>query len=171
MSLKMKNSLNKITEGTIIYVDSNVFIYDATNHSKYAPSCSKFLDRIEAGEITGVTSVLSVNETAHKMSIIELSSRLKKKPASILPLTKKNPSLLDSLVTPFLAAENILNMNLELVNLTVPLFVSALEIMKKYRLRSNDAMHVATMKRHGITDIATNDPDFERVNWINVWKP
>ncbi|MCK4736385.1 MAG: PIN domain-containing protein [Methanophagales archaeon] len=40
-----------------------------------------------------------------------------------------------------------------------------------YRLMSNDAIHVATMKQHGITNIATNDPDFERVEWIKVWKP
>ena len=31
--------------------------------------------------------------------------------------------------------------------------------------------HVATMKRQGITNIATNDPDFERVEWLKVWKP
>lgn len=170
-SSKMKNTLNNLTEGTIIYVDSNIFIYDATNHPKYAPSCSTFLDRVEAGEITGITSVLSVNEAVHKLSIIELSSKLKKKPVSIIPLIKKNPSLLDGLVAPFLAAENIMNMNLEIVNLILPVFVSALEFMKKYRFMSNDAVHVATMKRHGVTDIATNDPDFERVEWINVWKP
>ncbi len=38
-------------------------------------------------------------------------------------------------------------------------------------LLPNDAIHVATMKRHGITSIATNDPDFERVGWLKVWKP
>ena len=27
----MKNSLNNLTDGTIIYGDSNIFIYDATN--------------------------------------------------------------------------------------------------------------------------------------------
>ena len=84
----MKNSLNNLPDGTIVYVDSNIFIYDATNHPKYAASCSIFLDRVESGEISGVTSVLSINETVHKLSII-----------------------------------------------------------------------------------ATNDPDFERVNWLKVWKP
>jgi predicted nucleic acid-binding protein len=124
----MKNSLNNLPEGTLIYVDS-------------------------------------------KLSVIELSTKLKKKPALIIPLVKKDPSLLDDLVTPFLAAENIMNMNLEIVNLLVPIFVVALESMKRYRLMSNDAIHVATMKGHGITNIATNDPDFERVEWLKVWTP
>jgi predicted nucleic acid-binding protein len=136
----MKNSLNNLPDGTIVYVDSNIFIYDATNHPKYAASCSIFLDRVESGEISGVTSVLSINETVHKLSVIELSTKLKKKPALILPLVKKDPSLLDDLVAPFLAAENIMNMNLELVNLLVPMFVVVLESMKQYRLMSNDAI-------------------------------
>lgn len=167
----MRNSLNNLLDGTIIYVDSNIFIYDATNHPIYSASCSIFFDRVEAGEITGVTSLLSVNETIHKLSIIELSSKLKKKPVSIISLIKKNPSLLDKLDTPFLAAENLINMNLEMVDLIAPIFVGALKFMKKYRLMSNDAIHIATMKRLGITNIATNDPDFERVDWVNVWKP
>ena len=48
----MKNSLNNLPDGTFVYVDSNIFIYDATNHPKYAASCSVLLDRIESGEIS-----------------------------------------------------------------------------------------------------------------------
>ena len=43
--------------------------------------------------------------------------------------------------------------------------------IKDYSLLTNDAFHVATMKRQGITNIATNDPDFGRVEWLKVWKP
>jgi predicted nucleic acid-binding protein len=167
----MKNSLSNLSDGAIVYVDSNIFIYDATNHPKYAASCSAFLDRIESGEVIGVISVLSINETVHKLSVIELSSKLNKKPVSIIPLIKKNPSLLDDLETPFLAAENIMSMNLEIVNLFVPIFAVALEFMKRYRLMSNDAIHVATMKKREITNIATNDPDFEQVEWVILWEP
>ena len=55
-------------------------------------------------------------------------------------------------------------------DLFIPIFAVALEFMKRYRLMSNDAFHVAMMKGHGITNIATDDPDFERVGWIKVWK-
>ena len=51
------------------------------------------------------------------------------------------------------------------------LFPDFIEISKKYWLMATDAFHVTTMKRSGITNIATNDPDFERVEWIKVWKP
>jgi predicted nucleic acid-binding protein len=42
--------------------------------------------------------------------------------------------------------------------------------LKDYALLTNDAFSVVTMKRYGIINIATNDPDFERVKWIKVWK-
>ena len=45
------------------------------------------------------------------------------------------------------------------------------EVAKKYTLMATDAVHVAIMRRHGLTNIATNDPDFERVGWLTVWKP
>ena len=55
--------------------------------------------------------------------------------------------------------------------------VSELEVeecykaIKDHALLTNDAFHVATMKMQGITNIATNDPDFERVGGLKVWKP
>ena len=62
----------------------------------------------------------------------------------------------------------------EIINISIlngSLFPDFIEISKKYWLMATDAFHVATMKRHGITNIATNDPDFERVGWTKVWKP
>lgn len=50
-------------------------------------------------------------------------------------------------------------------------FPDFIEISKKYWLMCTDAIHVATMKKYRITNIATNDPDFERVEWLKVWKP
>ncbi len=44
----------------------------------------------------------------------------------------------------------------------------------KFRMRnfgSNDALHLAIMKKENITDIATYDSDFEKVKGIRRWKP
>jgi len=87
-----------------------------TEHSKYALSCSTFLDRIESGKITGITSIITINETIHKLSIIELSLNLKERPISIIRLVKEDPSVLDTLEAPFIAAEDILN-RMKMVNL------------------------------------------------------
>lgn len=38
----------------------------------------------------------------------------------------------------------------------------------EYLLHPKDSLHLAVMKRYRIFDIATNDSDFERVDWIKV---
>lgn len=41
----------------------------------------------------------------------------------------------------------------------------------KYQLLPNNAMHVATCQFYNIKNVATNDSDFERVDFLNLWKP
>ncbi|MGB2843006.1 MAG: PIN domain-containing protein [Halobacteriota archaeon] len=71
----------------------------------------------------------------------------------------------EGFISPIIISETLFN------------FISELEVeecykaIQDYALLTNDAFHVATMKGHGITNIATNDPDFERVEWLKVWKP
>jgi predicted nucleic acid-binding protein len=43
--------------------------------------------------------------------------------------------------------------------------------MREHRLLSNDALHLAVMQIEAITDLVTNDRDFDRVVGIRVWKP
>jgi len=76
-----------------------------------------------------------------------------------------------TLDNPFIVAEDIIDMNLEIVSFSDLIFEKALRFMKQHRLMSNDAVHLATMKRYGVTNIATNDRDFEQVEWLKVWKP
>lgn len=47
----------------------------------------------------------------------------------------------------------------------------AVELAKRHGLFISDATHLAIMNDQGITNIATNDSDFERVNGIDVYKP
>lgn len=76
----------------------------------------------------------------------------------------------------FDAIDNVLDKiecmhNFKVIELTPAIFAYARGCMKKYKLMSNDAVQVATCKVHKIENIATNDNDFERVNFLKVWKP
>ena len=42
-------------------------------------------------------------------------------------------------------------------------------MMTKYKLLPNDALIAATCKHHGIKKIATFDPDFKRVDFLEVF--
>lgn len=61
--------------------------------------------------------------------------------------------------------------NLAVLEVAPAIFTSAREYMKKFKLMSNDALHATTMKFYGIKNIATNDADFERVDFLKVWRP
>ena len=45
------------------------------------------------------------------------------------------------------------------------------DYMTKYNLLSADAIHSVSCKLHGIEHIATNDSDFERVDFLKLWVP
>jgi predicted nucleic acid-binding protein len=45
------------------------------------------------------------------------------------------------------------------------------ELSRNYGLLSNDAVHLATMQEEGTKTLASNDRDFERVDWVKLWKP
>lgn len=54
---------------------------------------------------------------------------------------------------------------------TPKLLEDALDISRNYGLLFSDALHSACCKVHGIANIAARDADFERVSFLNVWKP
>jgi predicted nucleic acid-binding protein len=47
----------------------------------------------------------------------------------------------------------------------------ATDLSSRYGLFISDATHLAVMKMNGISNIATNDNDFQRIDDINIYKP
>ncbi|HSD58546.1 MAG TPA: type II toxin-antitoxin system VapC family toxin [Methanotrichaceae archaeon] len=70
------------------------------------------------------------------------------------------------------ATENIEQIeNLIIVGVERDVLDLAMTYSKKYGLLSTDAIHTATMKQEGLSILASNDRDFERVDWLKLWKP
>jgi predicted nucleic acid-binding protein len=146
--------LSAFPAGESIFVDSNILTYHLLNDPLYGSSCKGFLQRMENGEFEGVISPIVVSET-----LFNLIKAL---------VLKANPQ----------AVSNVdLEVAIELFSLFSLAPISESEVkacyrtIKDYSLLTNDAFHVATMKQRGLKNIATNDPDFERVVQLTVWKP
>jgi len=56
MSLEMRD----IPKNTVVYIDANIFIYNATGHPNYGEKCKEFLRRVERKELKGITSTLTI---------------------------------------------------------------------------------------------------------------
>ncbi len=172
----MKNStnskLNKISIGVSVYIDSNIFIYDATGHVRYSPACKDFLKRIEKGELQGITSAITLIEVLQKLILIEVGERENIDIGQALRRIKQTPEVLAAVDKPIEVVNKIEKIrNLKIVPLTSEIVSSAKDCCRTGYLMSIDSVHVATMKAYGIKNIATNDADFERVDFLVVWKP
>jgi len=63
--------VSDLENGSAILVDSNIFVYHFSSSSKYNSACTDFLERVEEGDIVGITSTSIVMETTHRMMILE----------------------------------------------------------------------------------------------------
>lgn len=164
--------LNEIKSGTNIFIDTNIFLYEIFNHWKYGKSCRTFLESVNSGKYRGIISVLICNEIFHRVMLAEVVEKYEIEPKSALSYLKNNMEIVKGLNKAWDAIANIKQIeNLRIVDIDGDMFEIALSHSKNYGLLSNDAIHLATMKKHGITNVATNDSDFQRVDWLKLWKP
>ena len=115
------------------FVDSNIFIYVATDHPRFGPTSNNILRRIEAGE-EATTSTLVLCEVAW---VFEAMGRQ----GDIKPTLEKILSYSSLHIEPFDADDLIVGANL----------------MTNHHIDFNDAVNVATMERLGINEAYTND--------------
>jgi predicted nucleic acid-binding protein len=168
----MSPEMRTIPKDSIIYIDANIFIYDATDHANYGQQCKALLHRVERNELKGITSTITINEVLHRLTLIELSEKEAVGPGDVIRLIKENSSVLAKASDSYQFIEKMHDLpNLDIVPYSKEIAFLAVTLAQMYFLMSNDATHVATMRTHGIHDIATNDPDFERVDGITIWKP
>lgn len=159
-----------IKSGTRVYVDANIHLYSAFKHPVYGTSCRNLLIRIDKGDVYGYTSDFALDEVLHKLMIAEVAKNYAKSVREAVAYIKKNPEVIEQLEVVW-AEMDLLERSHLVVLESRSLFPDFVEISKKYDLMATDAVHVSIMRRHGLTNIATNDPDFERVAWLTVWKP
>ena len=62
-------------------------------------------------------------------------------------------------------------MHLNILEVDIDSIKRAVELGARYGLLITDSIHLSTIEKSGIRNIATNDGDFERVKFMQVWKP
>jgi predicted nucleic acid-binding protein len=161
--------LEDMQRGSKVFIDTNIITYHLSGHSVFGGACRNFLKGIESAEYESYVTDVVLSEVLLNYVKSELFKLRGIKPHRVVQKIKREPSLIR--LVNFDAVIKLFE-NLRVDVLPVEYKCKELvEVISEYLLLPNDALHVATMKRYGITDIATNDPDFERVGWIKVWKP
>jgi len=164
--------LSDLETGTSIFVDANIFIYHFSKRSKFNPASTNFLEHIEKRDIIGVTSTSVVQEATHRMMIMEAAAILVDiKVKDYVKYLKAQPDIVKKLVNHQIIPEKIASFNLEIISADVNTIVRSQQMKKRYGFLSNHALSLQIMEDLKINNLASNDSDFERVNFIKLYKP
>jgi len=126
----------------MIYLDSNVFIYATVNTAEVGEKARSLLQRIQQGEERAETSALTFDEVFWVVKKLNFESA-------------------------FEACQALLNFpNLEIVSVNKKLAMSALQIIKKYRLAPRDAIHAATAMATKAEIVVSTDIHFDKIKGL-----
>ncbi len=163
--------MSSIPAGHRVFLDTNVLLYAVSEHPAYGKWANTLLDQIRGNEVEGVISVIVLNELLHQVVIGEVAQREGIRPFQAVRYIKDHPDVLTSLAAYEVIEEVERNYGLQVMRVELETFAVARALMREHRLLSNDALHLAVMQMAAITDLVTNDRDFDRVSGIRVWKP
>jgi len=162
--------LGSIPIGKAVFVDANVFHFYLRGPMEVRKECTKFLERIEKGEILGYTSVLVLDELMYKILLRKIEEKHKQNPLVIIgndvgEIGKNSSHVRD-------AIEIVLGISgLNVLDVTKEDLQNAPDLMELFSLLPRDAVHLSVMLSHRMSDIASSDNDFDRVKDLIRWTP
>jgi len=130
----------RLAKHTIIGLDTSIFIYHFEAHPQYLALTTSILNSVQAGQSSGITSVISL------MELTVQPWKLNKR-----EVARQYEGLLAYFP------------NLTVANITRDVARQAAQLRAQYNLRPADALQVATGLIHHATAFVTNDAQWKRL--------
>jgi predicted nucleic acid-binding protein len=162
--------LAALPPGTRIFIDANIFIYHFTQ-TPLTAACTAFLQRVEVGDLQGITSIVILAEVAHRLMILEAIRTLGLPSRVVVKKLKENPDLVRQLSHYKVATERIPSFNVTVEPVTFSHLRTAQELSTLHGLLTNDSLTAAAIQALSLTDVASNDPDLSAVPGLILWRP
>ena len=159
-----------LVRGESLFVDANTFVFHFQPHPLFRSSCTDLLNRVNLQEFSAYTSTHVLGEVAHRLMTLEASVRFGW-PTKIVNRLKRNPAAVQQLIHFRSALQRIPQMGIQVLPITTPFVDDAAGISQSTGLLTNDAMIVAVMRANGLTNLASNDGDFDRVPGLTRYAP
>jgi len=164
-------NFDAIAAGATIFLDANTLIYHFSNHAKYGPACTALIERIEWHEITGITSSHCLGDVAHRLMTVEAMGRLGWPGTRLAARLRKHHSEIPKLTLYRPAIAKVGQLGIQVTAVTEQLVLAATSISQQHELLTGDALIVAVMRQLALTDLASEDDDFDRVPGITRYAP
>jgi predicted nucleic acid-binding protein len=160
-----------IPRGSQVFIDANTFVYHASADPNHGAACKQLMERIARREIEGFTSAHVLGDVAHRLMTLEAMATLGWAAKGIVPRLRHNPAEVQKLVRFRQGIDDIAGMGVHVLPLDLSLVSAGTVLSQQYGLLTGDALIVAVMRHHHLTDLASNDGDFDRVPWITRYAP
>ena len=168
----MISSLDSLAPKSKIFIDANIFLYGAMDYTRYRAACRAFLQNIESGTYFAATSALVLNEIVHKLILAETAKTYRLRSESeAKKLIEDKPETISSLTRVWKTYAVIRAYPLVIYSIDMATMDMAANLSSRYGLFISDASHLAVMKMNGISNIVTNDNDFQLAEDISIYKP
>lgn len=157
--------------GESVFVDANTLIYHFAADPQYGAACTDLVKRIERKQLLGFASSHVLSDVAHRLMTIEailvygwpipgIAQRLRRNHAEIAKLTRFRQ-----------AVDEVPLLGIQVLPATQSLVSAAAIVSQQFQLLSGDALIVAVMQQHGLTNLASLDSDFDRVAQLTRYAP
>ena len=145
MGPKNKIMIKELANASKVMIDTAPLVYFIEEHEKYLDILSDTFSKIDSGEKTGITSIVTLIEVLVK------------------PLKDNNQKLVNEYQSILTASRNIL-----LVDITQNIGKKAAELRAKYNILLPDAIQIAVGIMNDADIFLTNDELLKKVTEINV---
>jgi predicted nucleic acid-binding protein len=164
-------TISDLQSGESVFVDSNIFVYAFAPEPQFGPASEQLLERIERNDVHGFTSVNVLSDVAHRLMALEACSVFGWPYAGIAQQLKRHPLEVRQLSRYSQAVQEIVDMGFQIVAAASRHVTQATAESQTHGLLSNDALILVLMHENGISHLASNDADFDRVPGITRYAP
>lgn len=160
-----------LAAGDAVFLDANIFVYHFVAEPIHGAACTALLERIERRELAGWTSPHVLAEVSHRLMTLEACSLFGWPYQGIASRLRRHPQDLQRLGRFRQALAEIALLGLNIVVVTEQHITDAADLSLRHGLLTNDALIVALVQSQGLTHLASNDADFDRVPGITRYAP
>lgn len=160
-----------VPSGTAVFLDSNVFVYAFAADPQFGRPCTELLKRVETRDVDGLISASVLHDVAHRLMTLEACDTFGWPYAGIGRRMRRHPAELQQLRRFRQAMDEIVAIPVQVLPVTLQHVLLAGDLSRTHGLLSGDALILAMMQSNGLTQLASNDADFDRVPAITRFSP
>lgn len=164
-------TFHDLSSGTAVFLDANCLVYAIYADPRYGAACKQLLERIDNQDIQGFTSAHVLSEMAHRVMTLEAASRFNRSRTGMANWLRRHPAEVQQLIRHRQAIDEVRACKIQVLPIEGSDVSLAADQSVPYGLLSSDALIIVIMQRYGLTQLASNDTDFDRVPGLTRFAP